>query len=54
MVEALKKEGFAGIYLDKRAYEEAVFDNIYNVINVCLGYEPSHSKNENLYFWKFE
>lgn len=54
MVEALKKEGFAGIYLDKRAYEEAVFDNIYNVINVCLGYEPSHSRNENLYFWKFE
>lgn len=28
--------------------------NIYNVINVCLGYEPSHSKNKNLYFWKFE
>lgn len=53
MVEALKKQGFAGIYLDKRAYEDAVFTNIYNVINVCLGYEPIGSRNGNLYFWKF-
>lgn len=53
LVTSLKEQGFAGIYLDKRAYEDAVFKNIYNVINVCLGYEPIKSENGNLYFWKF-
>lgn len=53
MIQALKEKGFAGIYVDKRAYEEAVFDDLKNSINVCLGYEPICSQNSDLYFWKF-
>lgn len=53
LIVELKKEGFAGLYVDKRAYDEANFEHLYNVVNICVGTLPINSKNNNLYFWKF-
>ncbi len=47
----LREQGFAGIYIDRRAYLEQEFAWICNCINVTLGYEPDRSENGNLYFW---
>lgn len=53
MVSSVKEKGFAGIYIDKRAYNDAELGNIINTLNACIGHEPITSENGNLYFYKF-
>ncbi|MCM1244887.1 MAG: hypothetical protein NC293_04485 [Roseburia sp.] len=53
MIRTLKEEGFAGLYVDRRAYSEEEFSGLYASLNECLGHEPICSQNSDLYFWKF-
>lgn len=53
MVTSVKEKGFAGIYIDKRAYNDAEFGNLISTLNSCIGKEPILSENGNLYFYKF-
>ncbi len=53
MTAAVKEEGFAGIYIDKRAYTDEEFSNLVLTLNACIGHEPINSENGNLYFYKF-
>ncbi len=53
LVPALKEQKFAGIYLDKRAYEEPQFTSLLGELSGVIGHEPIMSDNGNLYFYKF-
>lgn len=53
LVPALKEQKFAGIYLDKRAYDEPQFTNLLGELSGVIGHEPIMSDNGNLYFYKF-
>lgn len=53
MIQTLEEEGFAGIYVDRRAYSEEEFSGLHASLSKSLGHEPIYSQNENLYFWKF-
>lgn len=53
MTAAVKEEGFAGIYIDKRAYTDEEFSNLVLTLNACIGHEPINSENGNLYFYEF-
>ncbi len=53
MIAAVRDKGFAGIYIDKRAYTDAEFSNLILTLNACIGHEPINSENGNLYFYKF-
>ena len=52
MIDELKKKSFAGIYVDKRAYEEG-FVSLYASLKAELDCEPINSANGNLYFYEF-
>lgn len=52
-INTVKEKGFAGIYVDMRAYVGAEAEFLQNSINVELGHIPEISENGNLYFWKF-
>lgn len=53
IVSMVKEKGFAGIYIDKRAYTDEEFNNLIVTLNACIGHEPISSENGNLYFYKF-
>lgn len=53
MVSYLKEQGFAGIYIDRRAYEEEELTTLEGSLKQILNEEPMISDNENLSFFKF-
>ena len=53
MIVELKKKSFAGIYVDKRAYDEEGFVSLYASLKAELDCEPINSANGNLYFYEF-
>ncbi len=53
MIDELKKKSFAGIYVDKRAYDEEGFVSLYASLKAELDCEPINSANRNLYFYEF-
>ena len=53
MVEELRAKDFAGVYVDKRAYDDIGFADLDASLKRVVGCEPIHSKNGNLYFYKF-
>lgn len=53
MIDELKKKGFAGIYVDKRAYDEESFASLDASLKAELDCEPINSANGNLYFYEF-
>ena len=52
MVSYLRNEGFAGIYIDRRAYEESDFNELENRLETYIGESPLISDNGNLIFFK--
>lgn len=53
MVQYLKESGFAGIYIDRRAYEEDDLKALEAHLTEIIGAEPIVSENENLSFFNF-
>lgn len=53
MVSYLKNENFAGIYIDRRAYEQEELDELEGSLEQILGEKPMVSENSNLSFFKF-
>lgn len=53
MVDALKASGFAGIYVDRRAYEEDELTDLESTLSKKIGVTPIESNNGNLSFFKF-
>ncbi len=53
MVEYLKENGFAGIYIDRRAYTAQELDVLDQTLEECTGMKPIISENENLGFSQF-
>lgn len=53
MVEELRAKDFAGVYVDKRAYDDIGFADLDASLKRVIGCEPIHSENGNLYFYKF-
>ena len=53
MIDELKKKRFAGIYVDKRAYDEESFASLDASLKAELDCEPINSANGNLYFYEF-
>ena len=53
MVSYLKEQGFAGIYIDRRAYEEEELTTLEGSLKQILNEESMISDNENLSFFKF-
>ena len=53
MIDELKKKRFAGIYVDKRAYDEEGFASLDASLKAELNCEPINSANGNLYFYEF-
>lgn len=53
MIDELRKKSFAGIYVDKRAYDEEGFVSLYASLKAELDCEPINSANGNLYFYEF-
>ena len=47
MIDELKKKSFAGIYVDKRAYDEEGFVSLYASLKAELDCEPINSANGN-------
>lgn len=54
MVEKLKKDGFAGIYIDRRAYTEDDLNTLENQLSQITGSNIIVSKNGDLSFFKFK
>ena len=53
MVGELRAKDFAGVYVDKRAYDDIGFADLDASLKRVIGCEPIHSENGNLYFYKF-
>jgi hypothetical protein len=53
MVSCLKEQGFAGIYIDRRAYTSDEINALESELEEIIGHAPSVSENENLSFFKF-
>lgn len=49
----IEEKSFAGIYVDKRAYDEEGFVSLYASLKAELDCEPIDSANGNLYFYEF-
>ena len=53
MVKYLKEQGFAGIYVDRRAYLDEEFSELKTGLEGAAGGSFISSDNGNLYFIKF-
>lgn len=53
MVRYLKEQGFAGIYIDRRAYTEEEIDVLENELISIIGNKPLESANKNLSYFAF-
>jgi hypothetical protein len=53
MVSYLKEQGFAGIYIDRRAYTSDEINVLESELKEIIGHAPSMSGNGNLSFFKF-
>ena len=53
MVSYLKEQGFAGIYVERRAYTEEELTELENTLEAITGSKPLESNNNNLSFFKF-
>jgi hypothetical protein len=53
MVSYLKEQGFAGIYVERRAYTEKELTELENTLEAITGSKPLESNNNNLSFFKF-
>jgi hypothetical protein len=53
MVTYLKEQGFAGIYIDRRAYTADEQETLENELGEIIGNTPIVSENGNLSFFKF-
>jgi hypothetical protein len=53
MVSYLKEQGFAGIYIDRRAYTSDEITALESELKGIIGHAPSESENGNLSFFKF-
>ena len=53
LVPYLQKNGFEGIYIDKRAYSDEDMEKLEDELNKVLKSKPIYSNNNNLSFWKF-
>jgi hypothetical protein len=53
MVSYLKEQGFAGIYIDRRAYTSDEITALESELKEIIGHAPSVSENGNLSFFKF-
>ena len=53
MVSTLKEQGFAGIYIDRRAYTEDELVELEITLKNLIGVEPVISNNSNLSFFRF-
>jgi hypothetical protein len=53
MVSYFKEQGFAGIYIDRRAYTSDEITALESELKEIIGHAPSVSENENLSFFKF-
>ena len=53
MVSYLKEQGFAGIYVERRAYTEEELTELENALEAITGSKPLESNNNNLSFFKF-
>lgn len=53
MVRYLSENGFAGIYIDRRAYEQEELRELEDNLTKTIGSAPIISENENLSFFKF-
>ena len=53
MVSTLKEAGFAGIYIDRTAYEEDTWETMEKKLSEIIGNEPIVSENSSLSFIKF-
>lgn len=53
MVEYLKEQDFAGIYVDRRAYTEDEIEKLEEELETYTGSKPLVSENGNLSFFKF-
>ncbi len=54
MVERLKKDGFSGIYIDRRAYGDDERQALEAQLKACIGADCIVSGNGNLSFYKFQ
>ena len=52
-VGTIEEKSFAGIYVDKRAYDEEGFVSLDASLKAELDCEPINSANGNLYFYEF-
>lgn len=53
MVKYLKEQGFAGIYIDRRAYTEEEIEELENELISIIGNKPLESANKNLSYFAF-
>ena len=53
MVSYLKEQGFAVIYVERRAYTEEELTELENTLEAITGSKPLESNNNNLSFFKF-
>ena len=53
MASYLKEQGFAGIYVERRAYTEEELTELENTLEAITGSKPLESNNNNLSFFKF-
>ena len=53
MVSYLKEQGFAGIYVDKRAYLDDEFAELKSGLESAAGTSFTNSDNGNLWFIRF-
>lgn len=53
MVKYLKEQGFAGIYIDRRAYTSDELIELESSLTDTVGVKPTESENGNLSFFKF-
>ena len=51
-ISRLREAGFAGIYVDCRAYDADAWKDFASQMGTLLGEEPLMSKNGNLAFWR--
>ncbi len=54
LVPVLRSVGFAGIYVDRRAYTEDAFQGLCTELSVAAGSGPSVSRNGNLVFFSLQ
>ena len=51
MLNIITSSGFKGLYIDRSAYTDNEFNKMVDELNELIGYEPSCSEDDRLYFY---